>query len=277
MTELGYGQAILLGFLQGVTEFLPISSSAHLALTQRLMGLAPDSPAMLLFDVLAHLGTLVAVSIVFAGPARRFLRRLLTELSGSRAGRPFAWRVVGLTIAATIPTAIIGLAFKDTFEEAFAKPRWIGAFLILTGFILAGTAPLARRRRGWRTFRWWHAVIVGVAQACAIFPGISRSGATICAAAYCGLRRRWTAEFSFLLAVPAIVGASLLKIKETVELPADQLALIHQAPIIVGALVSLLVGIAALKLLLSTVRRGKLHYFALYCWAVGALVLAGVV
>ncbi len=277
MTGLSYADSIILGVLQGITEFLPISSSGHLAVTQRLLELDPSGSDMLLFDVLAHLGTLLAVVIVFAGSARHFVRRLLAEPRASWSSKQYAWRIAALAILGTIPTGIIGVAFQDTFEAAFGKPVWIGLFLIVTGTVLAGTALIPAGRKGWKDFRWYHAVLIGIAQACAIFPGISRSGSTICVAAYLGIRRRWTAEFSFLLAFPAIAGASVFKLKDTITLPAGELGDIALGPVIVGSAVSFVVGIAALKILLGAVRRGRLHYFALYCWVLGALVATGVV
>ena len=274
MSELNYLAAILLGAIQGLTEFLPISSSGHLALTQRWLSLEPDSTQMLLFDLLAHCGTLIAVAIVFVAPAKRFARRLIRESSGSWARNRHAWRIVLLAVAATVPTAVIGLAFRDTFEAAFDKPVWIGICLIVTGSLLAVLAGLRRGRRGWKDYHWWEAALIGLAQGMAILPGISRSGATICVAAYCGWRRRWAAQFSFLIAVPAIIGGTLLKIKDALDLPAQQLAAVPTGPVIIGSLVSLVVGVFALKLLLDMVQRAKLHYFALYCWLVGILVVS---
>ncbi|MGB2984927.1 MAG: undecaprenyl-diphosphate phosphatase [Phycisphaerae bacterium] len=275
MSELDYVSAILLGAIQGLTEFLPISSSGHLALIQRWLDLDPDSTPMLLFDVLAHLGTLVAVGVVFAEQARRFVHRLVRESSRSWSGKRYAWRIALLAVAATVPTAVIGLAFQETFESAFDRPMWIGVCLITTGALLAVLAKLGRGQRGWKDFRWWQALLVGIAQGFAILPGISRSGATICVASYCGLRRRWAAEFSFLIVVPAIAGGTLLKVKDTLNLPAEQLAAVAWGPLVVGSILSLTVGVFALKLLLGAVRRAKLHYFALYCWVLGAVVLLG--
>ena len=276
MNELDYVEASLLGLIQGITEFLPISSSGHLALTQRWLGLDPDSSHMLLFDVLAHLGTLLAVGVVFASPARRFVVRLVQESASSWTRKRYAWRIALLAVVATIPTGAIGLAFKDTFESAFAKPAWIATGLIVTGLCLAALAVVKPGRSGWKDFRWWQAALVGVAQGLAILPGLSRSGLTICAASYCGLRRRWTAEFSFLIAVPAITAATLLKIKEVVELPAAQQSAVPWTPMLVGSACAFAVGVIALKLLLSAVRRARLHWFCVYCWAAGGLVLAGV-
>jgi undecaprenyl-diphosphatase len=265
----------LLGVIQGLTEFLPVSSSAHLALAQRSLDFDPAGTEMLLFDVLAHCGTLIAVAVVFRQAAKRYLYRLVRESRGSWSGRRHAWRIALLAAIATVPTAGIGLALKDEFEAAFDKPAWIGICLIATGCMLAVLARLRRGRRGWKDFRWWEAALIGAAQALAILPGVSRSGATICFASYCGWRRRWAAQFSFLIAVPAIVGGTLLKIKDTLDLPGEPLGTVASGPVIVGSIVSLLVGVVALKILLRAVYGAKLHYFAPYCWLGGALLATG--
>ncbi|MCP4246158.1 MAG: undecaprenyl-diphosphate phosphatase [bacterium] len=273
MNDLDTIQALVLGIIQGLTEFLPVSSSGHLAIAQRLMHLEADSHSMLLFDVASHLGTLAAVVWVFAGTFRRYLRRLLAERGPDYAGRRIAWRLAGLGVAASIPTALIGLYFKDPFEAAFAKPTWIGVGLLTTGTLLFVTGRLPRPRRGWRQFGVMRALLVGVVQGAAILPGISRSGSTICAAMACGLRRRWAAEFSFFIAVPAICGAALIKLEDTLELSSAELAAVPTVPIAVGALVALVSGVFALRLLLSSVRRGRLQHFCYYCWLLGAIVL----
>lgn len=275
MSALSHGEAVILGIVQGLTEFLPVSSSGHLAIVQRWMDLPPESPGMLLFDVLAHLATLIAVLAVFAGPIKRFLRRLTLELTGG-SERAFAKPVCFHVIVATIVTAGIALPFQSEFEAMFDQPRAIGVFLIFTGIILAGQWLVARGRRGWRDLRWWHAGVVGLAQAAAILPGISRSGATICAASWCGLRRRWAAQFSFLIAVPAIAGAAAKKLIDTMQLTPAEWEPIRLGPILVGSFVAGIVGALALLMLLSIVRRGRLYWFSAYCWVLGVLVLAGV-
>ena len=126
MSELDYFNAVLLGAIQGLTEFLPISSSAHLALTQRWLGLSPNSPTMLLFDVIVHFATLLAVGYVFTSPMMKFLNRLFRESSSSWSGKRFAWPVVFAVVLASIPTAIIGLKFQEPLEQSFDDPMWIG-------------------------------------------------------------------------------------------------------------------------------------------------------
>jgi undecaprenyl-diphosphatase len=178
-----------------------------------------------------------------------------------------------LAIIATLPTGVIGLTFKDFFEEKFGQPLWIGTCLIATGFLLSVTAVVPRGTRGWRQFHPWQALLVGLAQSLAILPGISRSGSTICTALFLGIRRRWAGEFSFLIAMPAILGATALQIRSTLRLPVEDLASLQRGPILLGGAVSLVVGVFALNILLASLRRAKLHYFAPYCWVLGITVL----
>lgn len=276
MSELGYGGALLLGVLQGLSEFLPVSSSAHLALAQRWLNLAAESTPLLLFDAITHVGTLLAVGVVFARPLWQFGLRLAAEIQSTDPGPRHAWRIAGLAFIANIPTGFIGLGFKDTLEAAFSKPMWIGVGLLVTGLLLAATALLSRGRRGWKAFPWWQAVLVGTAQGVAILPGISRSGATICTATFCGLRRRWAAEFSFLIAAPAILAATAIKLKDMLGSDGG-LSGLAWGPVLVGGAAAFVVGVAALRLLLAAVRRARLHYFTAYCWLLAGLVLAGVV
>ncbi len=273
MSELTYIQAIVLGVLQGLTEFLPISSSAHLALGQGLFNLDPRSQSMLLFDVCAHVGTVVAVLIILARPTGRFLSRLIRETNRDWNQKRYAWRVALLGILASIPTAAIGFGFRRQFEAAFAQPVLIGACLMVTGVLLVSTKSVPRGRRGWAKFAWWQAVLVGFAQGAAILPGISRSGATISVAVFLGLRRRWAAEFSFLVAVPAILGATLVQLSDASRVAELPSASIPWGPILVGSLVSFLVGLVALKILLGVVRMRALHYFAPYCFVLGLLAI----
>jgi len=274
LSDLTYLQAAVLGVVQGLTEFLPVSSSAHLAIVQRWYALDPESLAMHVFDGLVHIGTVLAVFIVFAGPLRRYGRRLMGELSSNRTGKRYALRVLLLGVVATIPTGVIGIGFKKTFERAFGEPVWIGMGLLITGVLLAATAGVGRGKRGWKDFGWWRAALVGTAQGMAIWPGMSRSGSTICAAAFCGLRRRWAAEFSFFIAIPAIVGATALKFREAITMTVESAVPVEWGPTLVGAAVSLVVGVASLRFLLGAVRRAKLHLFSFYCWAVGVLMIA---
>ena len=272
MTELDYLSATILGVIQAITEFLPVSSSGHLAITQRLMDFDAGSPSMLLFDIAVHVGTLAAVLLFFRSQLWRFGRRLLSESSRSWRRPRVAWRIALLGVCATVPTGIIGLSFKDTFQAAFEKPIWIAVGLFLSGTLLLITRLVPRGRVGWKRFGWGGAVLVGIGQGLAILPGLSRSGTTICVASFLGLRRQWAVEFSFLLAAPAILGAAIIQLKDTAELSPDQLAGVPWGPILLGTLVSTVVGVVALRFLVAIVRRAKLHYFTVYCWAVGLTI-----
>lgn len=272
MSELSYFQAAVLGVVQGLTEFLPISSSGHLAIVQGWLGLNQTSPSLLLFDVISHVGTMIAVLLVFAKPLRNYIRSLVHR-RGAR--QSVAWRVTRLGLLGTAITGVIGLTFKKEFESAFDEPWLIGGGLIFTAILLSGTAVVARGRRGWRHVRWYHAAVVGLAQSVAILPGVSRSGATICTGLFCGLRRRWAAEFSFLIAVPAIMGATLIKLKDSLEL-VDEGVVLPWGAIAFGGSVSGVVGFFALLALLHILKLSKLHYFAPYCVVMGMLVLAGI-
>jgi len=276
LSELTYLQAVVLGVVQGLTEFLPVSSSAHLAFAQRWMGLQADSRSMFMFDAMSHIGTLVSVAVVFRESMGRFAAKFIRECSVQWTGHRNAWRIALLGIVASIPTAAIGLGFKERLEADFGRPRWIGAELAVTGVLLAVMAFLPRGRRGIKAFKWWQAALVGMAQGIAIVPGISRSGATICTAAFFGLRRRWAAEFSFFIAFPAILGGTAIQFKDILAQNEALAAGLPWGPILAGSIISLLIGILSLKLLVKAVMRAKLHYFSYYCWVVGVLVIAKV-
>jgi undecaprenyl-diphosphatase len=255
-------QAAILGLVQGLTEFLPVSSSGHLVLFQNMMGFCEPE---LFFDISLHVGTLFAVLVVFRTDIYSMLRGLWANDLEARQGR----RLLILVIVGSIPTAIIGLAFKDTFEALFCSATAVGVALIITGLLLMATHYAKNASRGIEKTGWVRALIIGVVQGMAITPGISRSGSTIAAGLLLGVNREVAARFSFVLSVPAIMGAMLLQIKD-LEAPAQT----NWAPSIIGAVVAAITGYIALKLLLKVVRRGHLHWFAYYCWAVGLAALA---
>ena len=273
MTELSYPSAIILGLIQGLTEFLPVSSSGHLVIAQRLMDLKSDSPTILLFDIVTHIGTLFAVGLVFAGTFGKFVVRLASEAAPGFSGRRSAWMVAALGLVACTITGIIGFGFKESFERSFSSTVGTGMGLLVTGTMLFLTGRIARPRRGWRRIGWWRAALVGAAQGIAILPGISRSGSTISVALFLGIRRKWAAEFSFLIVVPAILGAGAVKLRDTFALPSEELSAIPWGPIAVGAAVSLASGVVALRVLLAIVIADRLRHFCYYCWGLGTLVL----
>jgi undecaprenyl-diphosphatase len=271
--ELSYPQALILGLVQGLTEFLPISSSAHLAWVEAWMHMDGGSASMLFVDLMLHIGTVIAIVIVFFAEFLRFFRRLYAETHRGFAGPRIAWRITLLGILASVPTAFIGWKFKDELEESFGRPFHIGLELILSGFILWGVTFVRRPRNGWKRFKWWHALLVGIGQAFAIVPGISRSGTTIAAGIYTGLRRQWAGEFSFFIGMPAICGAAFLQTWEMVHKKHMALGVLLTGPVIAGSVVALLSGVVALVIVMRSLRKGKFQYFCYYCWVVGALAL----
>lgn len=277
-----YWQAIILGIIQGVAEFLPISSDGHLAVAQHWMGLDAESVPMILFDVVAHCGTLVSIVIVFWTVFWRFFRRLILELrppAGPRKADRRPWlvrnascRILLLAMLACIPTGIIGLKFKHQLEALYGTPVMIGVGFLITGAFLVVSHLLGNPRRPLRAFGPLAAFLVGIGQGAAIAPGVSRSALTISIALMSGLKRRWAAEFSFLIAFPAICGATVVKLKDAFEMAQGSLAGLV-GPIAVGSIVSAVVGYAALRVLLVAVRRAKLIYFAYYVFVVGIIVM----
>lgn len=276
LSDLTLTKAIILGIVQGLTEFLPVSSSAHLVFAQKLLNLDPKSDTLILFDILAHVGTLIAMAVVFGHTLMLYLKRLVRESSPAWTRERLACRFMILGIIASIPTAAIGLAFKHQLEESLSDIKSVGFQLIISGVLLVVVIMLPRGKRGWREFKWTHALLIGVGQGAALIPGISRSGCTISVAGYCGIRRRWAADFSFFIVAPAILGALALEMKDVLELPKDQLAQLPWSAMIWGSAISMIVGILSLWLLLRVVRRAHLHWFAPYCWVAGLLAVLGV-
>lgn len=268
-SSLGVLQAVILGVVQGATEFLPVSSSGHLVLFENLFHFDPETPEMLLFDLTVHVGTLASIFIVF----RKSIAALATNLlAWSKYGRtpleiykrsPSVHLLV-LAVFVTGVTGTCGLLLENYFAAARGRLGVVAAMWIISGTFLLITDRRKRTRLGLRQFGVLAALIVGLAQAAAIMPGISRSGATICAAILVGLRRRWAVEFSFLIAIPAILGATAVEsIKHFAELSAGSLPIGSTAA---GAVAAALTGILALKLLIKTSRTANLKYFAFYCY-----------
>ena len=253
---MSYFDAILLGIVQGLTEFLPVSSSGHLVLVQEFLHI-PE--AGLAFDLVLHLGTLIAVLIFFRATVWRLIQAAFGK--GTAEDRKMiVWLIIG-----TIPAAVIGVLFEDFFEEAFGSPVSTSWELIITGAILLATRFI---RHGDRPISFMPSLWMGIGQAISIMPGISRSGTTIAAGMYVGVKPSIAAEFSFLLSIPVIAGAILLKSREIAGIPASL-----YGPYAAGLIVSLVLGLLSVYVVLATVKRGKFDYFAYYCFAVGLLGL----
>lgn len=269
-------QALLLGIVQGLTEFLPISSSGHLVLVQHLFGL---HEAELSFDVSVHVGTLAAVTLYFRqdilgilGGLMRALRGRLSSQVTRDADRPQV-RLAGLIVLGSVPTAAIGLALHNVADRLFASPIIVGAMLLLTGGLLFATRPgrLPRSETGRAMERLTikDALVIGLIQGLAVMPGISRSGSTIAVGILTGIRHETAARFSFLLSIPAVAGAALLVLKD-----AFRQGDIHLPSCLIGGITAMLVGYAALALLVFLVKKGRLYLFAPYCWIVGCIAIA---
>lgn len=254
---------LLLAVVQGLTEFLPISSSGHLVLVEQALsvdGAGGQAGAGLLLPIALHLGTLVAVLIVYRRDVLQILRDLVR-------GQP---REALLVVLGTLPAGVVGVAFKDYFGELFASGRSAALGLLVTAALLV-VADRARRRAqaaggGRRALRWTDALAIGCVQAVAIFPGISRSGSTIAVGMLRGLEPLQAARFSFLLSIPAILGAAVLELGSFLEHPPtgpDQLLLGW------GLVVAAMVGWAALRVLIAFLNRGAFLWFAAYCAVLG--------
>jgi undecaprenyl-diphosphatase len=257
-------QALFLGALQGVTEFLPVSSSGHLVISRTVLGLT-EIP--LLFDVLLHVSTLCVVLIVFRkkiGALLASLGRFIVRKSGDEDRTNL--RIILVIIVATIPTALMGLGIS--FLDMETHPRVVSVLFIVTGAILVG-AHFTKGEKGYVDIGVREGVLTGIAQGLGVFAGISRSGITISGALFAGIRRENAGEYSFLIAIPAIVGAFVFELKDAGEL----LATVSPGSLSVGVVSSFVVGLVSLLFLLRLVRQGKLFVFSFYLVPLGILSL----
>ena len=271
-------QGIVLGIVQGLTEFLPVSSSGHLVLGQNFFGIT--EPA-LSFDISLHLGTLFAVFLVFFKEITAMLfslgRLLQKGISTKKINTALKEdgdvRLAALIIAGSIPTAIIGLVLKNYVHALFSSLVIVGCMLMTTGTFLWFTKKATGKGKKVIQMGFGTAIFIGICQGGAVIPGISRSGATIAAGLFSGVERETAARFSFLLSIPAIVGAEMLSLKDSFAAGAD----LNSATIF-GTFVAFIVGTLALLALLRIVKKGRLHAFAPYCWAVGLIaIVSGIV
>lgn len=241
-------QAIVLGLVQGLTEFLPVSSSGHLVIAQTILGF---STPPILFDVLVHVATLVAVVIYF--------RKRLLGLTKQQ---------IFLAGVATIPAVIAGLVIEKQLEELFSSLWVVAIGLLFTSGLLLTTLKAGPQKRQVSELSWFQAVIIGLFQALAITPGVSRSGSTVAGGYLLHLKKEDAFFFSFLLAIPAISGAALLQLKDVVSF--QQIA---SFPYLLGFVVASLSGLAALRILDLLIKKAKLHYFAVYCMIVAVSII----
>ena len=264
--------SIILGLIQGVAEFLPISSSGHLAIAEHLLGMTGlEIPEF--FDVLLHLGTLIAVFAAYWDDIRNMVVEFfcgVRDLAHRTTPTPVppARRLILLIIVGTLPLLVV-LPIKDLVEGLADNMYFVGGALIVTGFLLFASVRVEKGRKTEKNATLVDVLLVGAAQAVATCPGISRSGTTITAGCFVGFDRKFAVRFSFLLSIPAILGANVLSIK-------DALATVvwSEVPVyLVGVAVAAAVGYACIRLLKMIADKGKFGFFAYYCWIVGAITL----
>ena len=267
-------QAIIIGIVQGLTEFLPVSSSAHLVFAQNILGVESS----LAFDIFLHLGTLIAVLWFFRYDIIKMIKSWWLSIGDILQGRfmqgfyedaykRLAWYV----ILATIPVAIVGILFDDAIESLFAGALYVPAFfLFVTGTILYLSQRMASGNVTLNNISKKEALWMGLGQACAILPGLSRSGTTIAAGLTIGLEKEFAAKFSFILSIPAIFGAFVFKLKD-IGSAMD----VNFLPIFLGFIASIIAGYMAIKWMLDLIQNKSLDIFAYYCWAVGIIVFMG--
>ena len=263
-------QSIVMGIIQGLTEFLPISSSGHLVIIPHLLGWKFGEQETFIFDVLVQWGTLLAVIVYFwrdlLGIVTGFVKALLERKPFGNADARLGWYL----ILATIPAVVLGLLFKDAVSALFTSVRATGGFLLLTALILVIAEQVGKRQRSFGNIGWLDALWIGLAQVVSLLPGVSRSGSTIAGAMARNLDRPAAARFSFLMSVPVMLGAGVLALKDLAGM-ADVAALIP--PLLVGFVVAFIVGYIAIRWLINYLSGHSLYVFAAYCAVVGLLVL----
>jgi undecaprenyl-diphosphatase len=254
-------EILILAIIQGVTEWLPISSSGHLVIVQEYMGLSLP----VLFDVVLHLGSLVVVLFVFWRDVLRVLKAVARFDFKSLDGKLGVYVVVG-----SVATAAIGLVFRDVFESFFHNLNVVGLAFVVTGCFYSLLFVFRRGNGQSRPLNVGSAIAIGVAQGVALIPGVSRSGSTITTGLLLEVEKEVALRFSFLLFIPAVIGATVLSVIESDGL---LVAVVDPVSLLVGLVVTVLVGYLSLRLLLRIVMKSRLYLFAFYCWAVGSAVL----
>ncbi|MBC7087312.1 MAG: undecaprenyl-diphosphate phosphatase [Tissierellales bacterium] len=268
---MGWLEAIVLGFFQGIAEFLPISSSGHLALLQQFFGITQGN---LFYAEMLHFGTLLSILIVYFKDIKAivldFLKLIISIFKSKKiptlnSNQKFAV----LILIASIPTALIGLIFEDFIESMFSSVLPIGIAFIVTGFLLWFSEKKGNGNKSIENVTVKDSIFVGFMQGLAIFPGISRSGSTIVGALLRDFDRSLATEFSFILSIPAVLGSFLIGIKGAVENSSVTIEL----PIFIGVFISAITGIFAIKALIKMLENKKLHYFSFYLWIIGIIVI----
>ncbi len=265
-------QAIVLGIFQGISEFLPISSSGHLVLLQHFFKIKEGN---LFFTEMLHFGTLISIIIVYFKDIIKIIVEFFKMIGKGIKEKKFKitniyQKFALMIIVGSIPTAIIGILFKDFFEKLYSSTLAIGIAFLVTGCLLWVSDKKAKENTNIDGMTGLDATVIGTFQGIAIIPGISRSGSTIVAGLLRGLKRPLATEYSFLLALPATFGAGILGIKEALEVSSN---VSFTPSLIVGMIISTIVGIYSLKLLINLLKNKKLHYFSYYLWILGVITI----
>lgn len=271
---MSYLEAIFLGLIQGLTEFLPVSSSGHLLIVQHFLGISGDS--VLIFTILLHVGTLISIFFCYWNDLVALIKELFLTIADLVRGRGLHLderpiRKFGvMIIIATIPTAIIGLAFNDLFESFYQTLLPTGIGLLFTGCIL-WLAEL-RKKNHIRAdgMTWAHAVVIGTMQGIAICPGVSRSGSTLFGGLMTGLEREFAVEFAFIISIPSILGSLILEMNSDAMSSAVTASM---GPVIAGCIAAAVSGVIAIKAMIAVVRKLSLRYFSVYVWIVGTFLI----
>lgn len=269
-----YLESVILGLVQGLAEFLPISSSGHLALLQQFFGIEEDK--VLVFAVLLHVGTLISVFIVYWRDIWELIIELGLTIRDLCTGRGLRLRerpvrkLGVMIIVGTIPTGIMGICFNDFFNSLYNSVIPIGVGLIITGFMLVIAERIGHANRGIEQMNYRNALFIGFVQGIAITPGISRSGSTLFGSLLCNLDRRFAVKFVFLLSIPSILGSAVMEAPEAFAYGVD---MAQMGPILVGMAVAAVSGLVAIKTMIKIVSNKKLSYFSYYVWVLGAAVV----
>ncbi len=271
---MSYFEAVILGLVQGLAEFLPISSSGHLALLQQWFGIREDN--VLLFTVLLHVGTLISVFFIYWKDIWELIVELCLTIKDLCTGKGLRLeerpvRKLGvMIIVATIPTGIIGVLFGDFFDSLYTSVIPIGIGLIITGFLLIFAEKMGEGNREIQQMNFRNAIFVGLVQGVAICPGISRSGSTLFGSLLCNLDRKFAVKFVFLISIPSILGSAVLEAPDAIKSGFDMTQL---GPVLVGMAVAAISGLVAIKTMIKVVSDKKLNYFSYYVWALGLIVV----
>lgn len=266
--------ALILGIIQGVAEFLPISSSGHLSIAQNLLGLGVEGTDDVFFDVLLHLGTLAAVFAAYWTDIREMVLeffRMISDVAGGRSPQkiPPARRLIVLIVVGTLPLFLI-LPIKDLVEGLYSNTFFVGGALLVTGLLLYFCDRIRKGRKNERTVTMADVLVVGLGQAVATCPGISRSGMTISMGCFRGMERRFAVRFAFLLSIPAVLGANILQIKDVAGAGIDVKLL---PAYILGVAAAAVSGYLSIRLVRMVADKGRFGAFACYCWAAGAITV----